>query len=56
MKCKIHNTFFCIIESVWVPPMEGYLSIKEQKEEEYREAASQLKEVEKQKRVDGLQL
>lgn len=45
-----------LTESVWVPPKEGFLSISEQKEEEYLTAAKQMKDIEKQKRVEGLQL
>lgn len=47
---------FLLAESVWEPPKEGYLSIAEQKDQGYDEAAKQIKEIEKQKRITGLQL
>ncbi|CAH1154245.1 unnamed protein product [Phaedon cochleariae] len=42
-------------ETVWEPPVEGYLTIKEQREELDKETAKQLKEVDKQRKIEALQ-
>lgn len=43
------------LETSWEPPKEDYLSLKEQREEKDKETASQLKELDKTKRIEGLQ-
>ncbi|XP_076251422.1 WW domain-binding protein 4-like isoform X2 [Rhynchophorus ferrugineus] len=41
-------------ETIWQPPPEDYLSIKEQREERDKETAKQLKEVEKYRQKESL--
>ncbi|CAH1109906.1 unnamed protein product [Psylliodes chrysocephalus] len=43
-------------ETVWEPPKDGFLSIDEQRDEKDQEASKQLKEIDKQRRLEGLKL
>nr|XP_023027127.1 WW domain-binding protein 4 [Leptinotarsa decemlineata] len=57
-KSKEGNTYYwntLTNESVWEPPKEGYLSIKEQREQKDSETTKQLKEVDKYRRTEALQ-
>lgn len=54
MRIVIQKPFF-ILETSWEPPKEGYLTLKEQREETDQETAKQLKELDKTRKIEGLQ-
>lgn len=41
-------------ETKWEKPEEGYASIEEQEKEKFDEVSKQLKELDKQRRIEGL--
>lgn len=43
-----------VLESVWEPPKEGYLSLQEQKEQENTERLKQFQEFQKQNKTQEL--
>ncbi|XP_057651779.1 WW domain-binding protein 4 [Diorhabda carinulata] len=43
-------------ESSWEPPADGFLSIEEQLKQEHDKVATQLRQIEKHKRIEGLKL
>lgn len=51
---KIVFFLYFKIETVFEPPAEGFLTIKEQEDLKYTETVKQMKEIDKRKRKEGL--